>query len=273
MKRNWTWFNATSVTLGFAFLYLPILILVIYSFNASQLVTVWGGFSTKWYGALLQNRQLLDAAWVTLRVGLISATVATVLGTMAAVALVRFGRFRGRTLMSGMIYAQLVLPDVILGLSLLLLFVASGIDRGFWTVVMAHVTFCTCYATVVVQSRLSTFDRSLEEAALDLGSPPLRTFFVITLPLILPAVAAAWLLAFTLSLDDVVVASFVSGPGATTLPLRIFSSVKRGVTPEINALCTILITLVTIGVITASIVTRRRQLQREADERLAVAGS
>ena len=237
-------FNITSVTLGFAFLYLPIVLLVIYSFNESKLVTVWGGFSTKWYVALLHNEALLDAAWVTLRVALLSATVATVLGTLAAIALVRFGRFRGRTLFSGMIYAPLVMPEVITGLSLLLLFVAIGFDRGFWTIVLAHITFSMCFVAVVVQSRLVTFDRSLEEAALDLGCPPLKTFFVITLPIIAPAVVAGWMLAFTLSLDDLVIASFTTGPGATTLPMKIYSQVRLGVTPEINAVCTILIALV-----------------------------
>ncbi len=223
--------TSTALTFGFAFLYLPILILVVYSFNASQLVTVWGGFSTKWYAALLRNEALLDAAWVTIRIALLSATAATVLGTLAAVALVRYRRFRGRALFTGMVYAPLVMPEVITGLSLLLLFVALGLDRGFWTVTLAHITFTMCFVAVVVQSRLVTFDRSLEEAALDLGATPLRAFFSVTLPLILPAVAAGWLLAFTLSLDDLVIASFTSGPGATTLPMRIYSQVRLGVTP------------------------------------------
>ena len=271
MKRT-SWFNVTSVTLGFAFLYLPIVLLVIYSFNASKLVTVWGGFSTQWYAALFRNEALLDAAWVTLRVALLSATVATVLGTLAAIALVRYGRFRGRTLFSGMIYAPLVMPEVITGLSLLLLFVAIGFARGFWTIVLAHITFSMCFVAVVVQSRLVTFDRSLEEAALDLGCPPLKTFFVITLPLIAPGVIAGWMLAFTLSLDDLVIASFTTGPGATTLPMKIYSQVRLGVTPEINAVSTILIGLVAIGVIAASIVTKRREVERERAERLAAAG-
>jgi putrescine transport system permease protein len=217
--QKWSRFNITSITLGFAFLYLPIVLLVIYSFNASKLVTVWAGFSTKWYVALLSDQAMQDAAWVTLRVALISASVATVLGTMAAVALVRYTRFRGRLLFSAMIYAPLVMPDVIIGLSLLLLFVAIGLDRGFFTIVLAHITFSMCFVAVVVQSRLLTFDRSLEEAAMDLGAPPVRTFFLITLPIILPAVVSGWMLAFTLSLDDLVVASFTSGPGATTLPM------------------------------------------------------
>jgi putrescine transport system permease protein len=252
-----------------AFLYLPIALLVIYSFNASKLVTVWGGWSTKWYGQLLQDQALLDAGWVTLRVALLSATVATVLGTLAAVALVRFGRFKGRSLFSGMIYAPLVMPDVITGLSLLLLFVALGIARGFWTIVLAHITFSMCYVAVVIQSRLVTFDRSLEEAAEDLGCPPLKTFMVITLPIILPAVVAGWMLGFTLSLDDLVIASFTTGPGATTLPMKIYSQVRLGVTPEINAVCTILIGLVATGVLIASFVSRRREIERQRAERLA----
>ena len=258
MRHGPSWFNLTSVTLGFTFLYLPIVLLVVYSFNASRLVTVWGGFSTRWYGQLFQNQDLLDAAWVTLRVALLSATAATLLGTLAAIALVRFGGFRGRTLFSGMIFAPLVMPEVILGLSLLLLFVAMGFARGFWTIVLAHITFTMCFVAVVVQSRLVTFDRSLEEAALDLGAHPLAAFLQVTLPLIAPAVLAGWMLAFTLSLDDLVIASFVSGPGATTLPMKIYSQVRLGVTPEINAASTILIGLVTTGVIIASLLQKRR---------------
>jgi putrescine transport system permease protein len=262
--RRFTWFNATALTLGFAFLYLPILILIAYSFNASRLVTVWGGFSTRWYGSLLRNEALIDAAWVTLRIALVSATLATILGTLAAMALTRYGRFRGRALFTGMVYAPMVMPEVITGLSLLLLFVAVGLDRGFWTVTLAHTTFAMCFVTVVVQSRLVTFDRSLEEAAMDLGATPLRTFLSVTLPLIAPAVLAGFLLAFTLSLDDLVIASFTSGPGATTLPMRIYSQVRLGVTPEINAASTILIGLVTIGVMTATLVGKRAAL-RAAD--------
>ncbi|TWD55367.1 putrescine transport system permease protein [Agrobacterium vitis] len=260
------------LTLGFVFLYVPILILVIYSFNASKLVTVWGGFSLQWYREIWYNQSLMDAAWVTLRVGIVAATVGTVLGTMAALALVRFGRFRGRMLFSGMIYAPLVMPDVITGLSLLLLFVAMGVDRGIVTVMLAHTSFTMCYVAIVVQSKLVTFDRSLEEAALDLGCPPVKTFFRITLPLILPAVVSGWMLAFTLSLDDLVIASFTTGPGATTLPIKIYSQVRLGVTPEINAVCTILISIVTLGVIVASIGTKRRELQRQRDEHIAAAG-
>jgi putrescine transport system permease protein len=249
--------------LGFAFLYLPIVLLITYSFNDSRLVTVWGGFSTRWYAELWQNQQLLDAAWVTLRVALVSATVATVLGTLAALALTRIGRFPGRTLFSGMIYAPLVMPEVITGLSLLLLFVAIDLDRGFWTVTLAHISFTMCFVAVVVQSRLVSFDRSLEEAAMDLGAPPLRTFLSVTLPIIFPAVAAGWMLAFTLSLDDLVIASFTTGPGATTLPMRIYSQVRLGVTPEINAVSTIFIAAVTLIVIAATFA-MKRQLVSEA---------
>ncbi|MCL6705451.1 ABC transporter permease subunit [Pseudomonas sp. R2.Fl] len=262
-------FDATFLTLGFAFLYIPIVILVVYSFNESKLVTVWGGFSLKWYASLWHNEGLMDAAWVTLRVGLLSATLGTVLGTLAALALVRYGRFPGRMLFSGMVYAPLVMPEVITGLSLLLLFVAIGIDRGLLTVTIAHTTFTMCYVAIVVQSRLLTFDMSLEEAAQDLGCPPVKTFFKITLPLILPAVISGWMLAFTLSLDDLVIASFATGPGATTLPIKIYSQVRLGVTPEINAVCSILIGLVTIGVIIASITMKRRELQRQRDEHFA----
>ncbi len=258
--RRFTWFNATSIAFGFAFLYLPILLLIIYSFNASKLVTVWGGFSTKWYGELLNNEAMLDAAWVTLRVAVLSATMATILGTAAAYVLVRMGKFRGRTLFSGMIYSPLVMPEVITGLSLLLLFIAVGLERGLITVVLAHTTFTMCYVAVVVSSRLVSFDHSLEEAALDLGASPADAFFSVTLPIIAPSVVSGWLLAFTLSLDDLVIASFTTGPGATTLPIKIYSAVRLGVSPEINALSTILIAIVTIGVVTAALIERRRSL-------------
>lgn len=269
---TWSRFNITAIVLGFAFLYLPIVLLVVFSFNASKLVTVWGGFSTKWYVAMFNNQGLMDAAWVTIRVALISATVATVLGTLGALALTRYTRFRGRMLFSGMIFAPLVMPDVITGLSLLLLFVAVNLDRGLLTVILAHITFTMCFVAVVVQSRLITLDRSLEEAAMDLGAPPVRTFFQVTLPVIMPAIVSGWMLAFTLSLDDLVVASFASGPGATTLPMKIYSQVRLGVTPEINAACTILIGIVALGVITASIVNKRREVQRRRDEQAAQRG-
>ena len=267
--RRLSWFNTTALTLGFAFLYLPMIILVIYSFNASKLVTVWAGFSTKWYGELLQNEAFLDAAWVTIRVAVVSSTFATILGTMAAYVLVRSGRFWGRTMFSGMIYAPLVMPEVITGLSLLLLFIGIGLDRGVLTIVLAHTTFSMCYVSVVVSSRLVSFDQSLEEAAQDLGCTPLESFFLVTLPIIAPAVLSGWLLAFTLSLDDLVIASFASGPSSTTLPIKIFSAVRLGVSPEINALSTIMIAIVTIGVVTASIVTKRNAVWQQRDEQMA----
>ena len=271
--RRFSWFNATSLTLGFAFLYLPMIILIIYSFNSSRLVTVWAGFSTQWYGSLLRNQAFLDAAWVTLKVAVASSTVATILGTMAAYVLVRGGRFMGRTLFSGMVYAPLVMPEVITGLSLLLLFIGIGLDRGVFTIILAHTTFSMCFVSVVVSSRLVSFDKSLEEAALDLGCSPFDAFRLVTLPIIAPAVISGWLLAFTLSLDDLVIASFTSGPSATTLPIRIFSSVRLGVSPEINALSTIMIAIVTVGVITASIISKRSSLAQQRDEQAAARAS
>lgn len=246
-------FNVLAVALGVAFLYLPIVVLVIYSFNASRLVTVWGGWSMHWYAELAGDTAILQAAFISLRVALVSASAATFLGTLAALALVRFGRFRGRLLFAAMIYAPLVMPEIITGLSLLLFFVAIAIDRGFWTVTIAHTTMAMCFAAVIVQSRLVDFDSSLEEAAMDLGASPLATFVSVTLPLILPAVAAAWMLAFALSLDDLVIASFTTGPGATTLPIRIYSQVRLGVKPEINAVCTIFVAVVAIAVLAAAL--------------------
>ena len=272
MNASWSRFNIVSIVLGFAFLYLPIVILIIFSFNASRLVTVWGGFSLQWYGSLFRNEGFLDAAWVTIRVGLISATVATVLGTLAALALTRYTRFRGRVLFSGMVFAPLVMPEVITGLSLLLLFVAIGLDRGLFTLTLAHITFTMCFVAVVVQSRLVTFDHSLEEAAMDLGATPVKTFLQVTLPVIAPAIISGWMLAFTLSMDDLVISNFTSGPGATTLPMKIYSQVRLGVTPEINAACTILIAIVTVGVIAASILNKRREVQRQRDEQAAQRG-
>ena len=219
MNRGLSAINLTALTLGFAFLYLPILILIVFSFNESRLVTVWAGFSTKWYGAMAANDALIASAITTLKVGIASSTVATILGTMAAVLLARFGRFRGRTLFAGMIVAPLVMPEVITGLALLLMFLSLGLARGYLTVVIAHASFSMAYVAVIVQSRLSTMDRSIEEAALDLGCPPLKAFFTVTLPIIAPSVAAGWLLAFTLSLDDLVIASFTTGPSTTTLPM------------------------------------------------------
>lgn len=258
MRRGPGLFNRMSVGLGLAFLYAPIALLVIYSFNASRLVTVWGGWSGRWYAALLDDQAMLDAVSVSLRVGLISATLATVLGLLAALGLARGGGFRGRSPFGALVYAPLSLPDVILGLSLLLLFVALGLPRGFWSVTLSHATVTLCYATIVIRARLASVDPSLEEAARDLGCPPVQAFLKATLPVAAPAVAAAWMLAFTLSLDDLVIASFTSGPGATTLPMRLYSAVRLGVNPEINAVSTLLIGAAAIGVSLAGLAMRRR---------------
>ena len=249
-------FNVASLALGFAFLYLPLVILIVYSFNASRLVTVWGGWSLHWYRELLNDAAMLEAAWMSLRVGVASATLATILGTMAALALSRGSGFRGRTLFSGMLHAPLVMPEVITGLSLLLLFIALEAERGFWTVTAAHTTLTMCFVAVIVQSRLNGLDRSLEEAAMDLGCSPARAFFAVTLPLILPSVAAAWMLAFTLSLDDLVIASFTTGPGASTLPIRIYSEVRLGVKPHINAICTLMVAFVALVIVIASLLSK-----------------
>ncbi|MBC9130562.1 ABC transporter permease subunit [Frischella sp. Ac13] len=236
----------------FSFLYVPMLMLVIYSFNSSRLVTVWAGFSTHWYGELLANHALLSAVGLSLLIAAASATLAVILGTLASYTIVRFGRFRGANLFSFMTTAPLVMPDVITGLALLLMFVAMGHmigwpqDRGAITIWLAHVTFCTAYVTVVVSARLRELDKSIEEAAMDLGANPLKVFFVITLPMIIPALVSGWLLAFTLSLDDLVISSFVAGPGATTLPMLIFSKVRLGVSPDINALASIIILIVSV---------------------------
>ena len=261
MNRH-RWPLTTVLVFGYAFLYVPVLLLVVYSFNESRLVTVWSGFSTKWYGELLRNRQLLDAAWLSIRIAAVNATLAVVLGTLAANALVRHGRFRGRTGFELLLTAPLVMPDVIIGLSLLLLFVAmqqliSWPDgRGFTTITIAHITFSMAYVAVVVRARLGQMDRSLEEAAMDLGARPLRVYLSITLPLIAPALLSGWLLAFTLSLDDLVIASFVSGPGSTTLPMVIYASVRMGVSPQINALATLIVALITLAVIIAGLTMR-----------------
>ena len=247
----------TVLAFGYAFLYLPIVSLIVYSFNASRLVTVWGGFSTKWYGELLRNEQLLAAAWLSLRIAFFNATGAVLLGTLAGLALARFGRFRGRSLFAVMVNAPLVMPEVILGLSALLLFVAMEqligwpAGRGMTTITIAHITFSTAYVAVIVQSRLAQLDPALEEAALDLGARPWKVFLFITVPLIAPAMIAGWLLAFTLSLDDLVIASFTSGPGASTLPMVVYSSVRLGLSPEINALGTIIVGVVTTGIVAA----------------------
>ena len=255
-------FSVSSLVIGFGFLYIPMLILVIYSFNASRLVTVWAGFSTKWYVELFQDQQLLDAAWMSLKIAFLTACMSLVMGMLASLALVRLGRFRGKMSFAGMITAPLVMPEVITGLSLLLLFVAMEKSfgwpggRGMLTIWIAHVTFSTAFVTVILSSRLKEIDRSIEEAGMDLGASPLKVFFVITIPIITPALLAAWLLAFTLSLDDLVIASFVSGPGSTTLPMKVFSSVRLGISPKINALASIIIALVSIGVLTAGWIIR-----------------
>ena len=257
MTKRRSVFTFSVLAFGYAFLYIPLVSVIVYSFNDSRLATVWGGFSTRWYGELLRNEQVLDAAFLSLRIAVVTATFATLLGTMAGMALARFGRFRGRTLFSGMITSPLVMPEVITGLSLLLLFVSLQqligwpAQRGFSTITIAHTTFALAYVTVIVQSRMAAMDESLEEAAMDLGGRPLRVVFDITLPLIAPAMVAGWLLAFTLSLDDLVIASFVSGPGGSTLPMVIFSKIRLGVTPDVNALATLIILVVTVGVLIA----------------------
>lgn len=273
MRRSST-FLYSMLCFGYAFLYLPIVVLMIYSFNDSRLATVWGGFSTRWYGALLENSQILDAALLSLQIAVVSATIATVLGTLAALGLNRMGRYRGRTLFTGMIAAPLVMPEVITGLSLLLLFVSlqeligwPG-ARGANTITIAHITFSMAYVAVIVQSRLASMDQALEEAAMDLGGRPFAVTLDITLPLIAPAMAAGWLLAFTLSLDDLVIASFTAGAGASTLPMVIFSKVKLGVTPEINALATIIIGIVTVGVLVAGWTMLRQQRQLASQQSL-----
>jgi len=268
-----------SLVFGFAFFYIPIISMIFFSFNKSRLATVWGGFSTQWYGKLFNNSQVLDAAILSLEIAVMSATFATILGTMAGMAIARFSRFRGRTLFSGLVSAPLVMPEVITGVSMLLLFVFMQqvigwpAGRGITTVTIAHTTFAMSYVAVVVQSRLSSMDRSLEEAAMDLGSKPFQVLFDITLPIIAPAMIAGWLLAFTLSLDDVVITSLTNGPGTTTLPIYIWGKVKLGVTPDINALATIIVVVVGIGVAIAGILMHRAEKQRERDIQMAIAAN
>jgi putrescine transport system permease protein len=268
VKRRQPFLLLTLLLFGYAFLYVPIISLIVYSFNVSRLVTVWGGFSTRWYSELLHNDQILSAAWLSLRVATMNATFSVVLGTLAAITLVRFGKFRGRTFFSTMVSAPLVMPDVILGLASLLLFVTMEhflgwpAGRGITTITLAHITFSAAYVTVVVQSRLSQFDISLEEAALDLGARPWKVFLLITLPIIAPSLLAGWLLAFTLSLDDLVIASFVAGPGATTLPMVVYSSVRLGVSPQINALATLIVAIVTLCILIAGWLTQHKSKQR-----------
>jgi len=278
--KSQSWFRRLALFFGFAFLYVPILSMIVFSFNNSRLVTVWDADDSptlKWYRQLLENEQILGAAWLSIKVAAVTATGAVILGTLAGLVLARFGPFRGRTLLSGMTTAPLVMPEVITGLSLLLLFVfleqliGWPQGRGFSTIVIAHVTFAMAYVTVVVQSRLATFDDSLEEAALDLGARPAKVFFRITLPLILPAILSGWLLAFTLSWDDLVISQFVAGPGSTTLPMVVFSKVRLGVSPDINALATIMVTIVGLGVLLSAIWMRRQERRLALEMQMAKA--
>lgn len=265
--RRFTRFNAVALVLGLAFLYVPLLVVMAYSFNASRLVTVWAGFSTRWYAVLVANEPLRQAAWISFRIAAVSAAIATCLGTLAATALVRGRRSAARGVFTGMVYAPLVMPEVITGLSLLLLFVALGLERGFWTVTVAHATVALSFVTVVVQARLVDLDRSLDEAASDLGASPLQAYLTITLPLVMPAVAAGFLLAFTLSFDDLVIASFTAGPGSTTLPMRIYSSMRLGLTPEINAASTLMIAFVVSAILCSTLLARQRGRRGEASSR------
>ena len=274
MGQKRSTFLFSVLCLGMAFLYIPIILLIVYSFNYSKLVPVWGGFSFRWYGVLFQSEDVWNALLLSLKVAVMNATFATLLGTLAGIALVRFGRFRGRLLFSGMISAPLVMPEVITGLSLLLLFITLGEfigwpERGITTITIAHITFSLAYVAVIIQSRLSGMDQSLEEAALDLGAKPFRVLKDITLPLLAPGMVAGWLLAFTLSLDDLVIASFVSGPGSNTLPMLIYSRVRLGLRPDINALATIIIVVVAIGVLVAGWLLLRQEKQRQRDMQLA----
>jgi len=260
--------------IGIAILYVPILVLIAYSFNASALVSVWGGFSTAWYRQLLHNHQVLDAAWLSLQIGVVVSTGAVILGTLAAISLVRFRLFRGRLLLTGMVNAPLVMPEIITGITQLLLFISmlhlfGWPHRGFTTIAIAHIAFCTAYVTITVQSRLASADRSLEEAAMDLGSGPVRAFLDTTLPIIAPALVSSWLLSFTLSLDDLVISSFVSGPGASTLPMVLFSKVKLGVTPDVNALASVIICLVGACILGAGFLMRRAERQRSIEAQMA----
>ncbi len=275
MKTKRSIFMLTTLCFGFAFLYIPLVLLIIYSFNASRLVAVWGGWSTRWYGVLFNSEEVWDSVRLSFQIAVVNASFATLLGAMAGIALVRFGRFRGRTLFAGMISAPLVMPEVITGLSLLLLFITLAEligwpgQRGFTTITIAHITFSMAYVAVIVQARLSGLDKSLEEAAQDLGAKPFRVLLDITLPLLAPGLVAGWLLAFTLSLDDLVIASFVSGPGATTLPMLIYSKVKLGLRPDVNALATIIIVFVAAGVCIAGWIMMRQDRQRQRDMQLA----
>ena len=274
MERRSSAFLITVLCLGIAFLYLPMVVLVAYSFNASALASVWGGVSTQWYVELVHNRQILSAATLSLEVAALASTGALLLGTLAAISLVRFTRFRGRLLLTGMVNAPLVMPEIITGITQLLLFVSmlqliGWPSRGMTTIILAHIAFCTAYVTVTVQSRLATADRSLEEAAMDLGATPFQAFVDVTLPIIAPALVSSWLLSFTLSLDDLVISSFVSGPRSSTLPMVIYSKVKLGVSPDINALASLIITGVGVCVLVAGYLIRRAERQQLLDSQLA----
>jgi putrescine transport system permease protein len=279
MNKGLSWFVLILMIVGYLFLYGPILSLIVYSFNVSKLVTVWGGFSFKWYGVLAQDDAIIRAVKLSFLIAAVSATAAAILGTMAGYVLARFRRFKGRLVFTGMVSAPLVMPEVITGLSMLLLFVSMEqligwpAGRGKLTIILAHTTFCLTYVAVILQARLSQLDQSLEEAALDLGCRPLKTFFVITLPIIAPAIVSGWLLAFTLSLDDVVISSFTTGPGATTLPMEVFSRVRLGLNPEINALATIIIAAVASGILLASIFMSRQEKRRQRDMQMAIAAN
>ncbi len=278
MKRS-PIFLISCLCFGLAFFYIPILSMMVFSFNKSRLATVWGGFSVQWYGKLLHNGQIMDAALLSLQIALVSATIATVIGTMAGIALARFRRFRGRTLFSGLVSAPLIMPEVITGISSLMLFIlmAEWIgwpgQRGFTTITIAHITFSMTYVTTIVQSRLSSMDVAIEEAAMDLGSKPWQVLRDVTLPIISPAILAGWLLAFTISIDDVVITNFVTGPGATTLPILIWSKVRLGVTPDINALATIIVVLVGVGVTLAGYILLRAERRRQRDIQMALAAA
>jgi putrescine transport system permease protein len=274
MKRRPT-FLISVMIFGFAFFYIPILSMIVYSFNASRLATVWGGFSTKWYVALFTNDKVIDALILSLKIALVSATIATILGTMSGIVLARYTKFRGRTLFSGLVTAPLIMPEVITGISLLIFFILLGnwigwpASRGFTTITLAHITFSAVFVTTIVHARMLQADRAIEEAAMDLGSRPWQVMFDITLPVISPAILSGWLLAFTISLDDVVITAFTTGPGSTTLPLLIWSKVKLGVTPDINALATLMVVTVGLGVVAAGIIMNRAEKRRQAEERLA----
>lgn len=275
MSRRGSWMGWSVLLLGFGFLYLPILLLMVYSFNSSRLATVWAGFSTQWYGELFRDRQLLEAAWISLKIAFWTATAAMVIGTMAAMAMTRFKRFPSKTIFGALVTAPLVMPEVIIGLSILLMLVSMGglfglPSKGVVAIWIAHVTFTISFVTVVVSSRLQELDRSLEEAAMDLGANRLKVFFLITLPIIAPALMSGWLLAFTLSLDDVVIASFVAGPSSTTLPMKIFASVRMGVSPKINALATLMVLAVSLVAVAGWWISARAEKRRQRDMQLAL---